>query len=305
MKKVVIATWRMALEGITHIYNNPNNSALKDITDVIIDVENNQNYHSVGYGGLPNKEMEVELDAAIMCGRTLKIGAVGAIKNIKNPILVAEKLLYKDNCNFLVGNGAYQFAIDNGFKKENLLTEASIKKYKEEIKTRKELRAYKTHDTVGVVALNNGNIAAGTSTSGLFLKESGRVGDSPLPGSGYYCDNEIGGATATGLGEVIYRGIVSYEIVKLMKSGKSPSEACEIAVKEYLKNLERKGMPQNDISVVALNNNGEYGVYTNIKCFSFVVASDIQKPTVYLAKNDGKKMTIEEATQEWIDTHTE
>lgn len=302
--KVIIATWRMALEGIEKAIKNGSNDPLKDIITVITDVEDNKNYHSVGYGGLPNRDGIVELDAAIMSGKTLKIGAVGGIRDIKNPILVAKSLMHSENCNFLVGDGAKDYAKSMGFKCSNLLTKKAKEKYDNEVHLKKDLKAYRTHDTVGVVSFNNGDMAVGTSTSGLFLKKSGRIGDSPLPGSGFYCDNNFGGAVATGMGEVIYRGIISYEIVKLMKNGLSPSEACKKAVCDHLENLKQKGEKIDDISVVAINNKGQYGIYTSIEHFSFVVIEK-NKAVVYIAKNKDGELEIKKATPKWIATHTE
>ena len=238
----IIATWRMAVEGITEA-----DKMLKEGADAgdaietaIKEVEDFPFYKSVGYGGLPNEEMEVELDAAYMDGDTLDIGAVAAIKDYANPISIARRLSHeKVNC-MLVGEGAEKFAHKEGFERKNMLTDRAKIHYKNRVKEVKqqEISPYSGHDTVGMVCLDtHGKMTAATSTSGLFMKRKGRVGDSPISGSGFYVDSKIGGASATGLGEDLMKGCISYEIVRLMKEGKHPQEACEIAVNDLNKEL--------------------------------------------------------------------
>lgn len=167
-----------------------------------------------------------------------------------------------------------------------------------------ELRPYIGHDTVGVVSLDKaGKIVVGTSTSGLFMKKKGRVGDSPIIGSGFYADSEVGGASATGLGEDLMKGCISYEIVRLMKEGHHPQEACEIAVNKLDAELKQRRGKAGDLSVVALNNKGEYGVATNIEGFSFAIARENEEPAVYLVKNIDGKCVHELASQEWLDNY--
>ena len=151
---------------------------------------------------------------------------------------------------------------------------------------------------------NNGSVTAGTSTSGLFMKRSGRIGDSPLVGSGFYADSEVGGATATGLGEDLMKGCISYEIVRLMKEGLTPQAACEKAVNDLEAKLIAKRGKAGDLSVVAMNNKGEFGCATNIEGFSFSVATENLEPIVYLVtrKEDGH-CEFEEASQEWLDNY--
>ncbi|EEA85433.1 N(4)-(beta-N-acetylglucosaminyl)-L-asparaginase [Peptacetobacter hiranonis] len=304
----IIATWRMAVEGITEA-----DKMLKEGADAgdaietaIKEVEDFPFYKSVGYGGLPNEEMEVELDAAYMDGDTLDIGAVAAIKDYANPISIARRLSHeKVNC-MLVGDGAEKFAHKEGFERKNMLTDRAKIHYKNRVKEVKqqEISPYSGHDTVGMVCLDtHGKMTAATSTSGLFMKRKGRVGDSPISGSGFYVDSKIGGASATGLGEDLMKGCISYEIVRLMKEGKHPQEACEIAVNDLNKELiERRGKA-GDLSLIAMNNKGEWGVATNIEGFSFAVATEGQEPIVYLTKNVDGKCIHEVASQEWLDNY--
>ena len=223
----IIATWRMAVEGITKASDMLKNggNAGDAIETAIKEVEDFPYYKSVGYGGLPNEEMEVELDAAYMDGDTLDIGAVAAIKDFANPISIARRLSQEPVNNLLVGEGAEKFAHRNGFERKNMLTDRAKIHYHNRVKEvqETEIKPYTGHDTVGMVCLDSaGKMTAATSTSGLFMKRKGRVGDSPISGSGFYVDSAVGGASATGLGEDVMKGCVSYEIVRLMKEGMHP-----------------------------------------------------------------------------------
>jgi len=309
MKWAMIATWRMAVEGITEASEDLKKGGFAGdaIEKAIKVVEDFPYYKSVGFGGLPNENCEVELDAAYMDGDTLSIGAVGGIKDFKNPISIARKLSEERfNC-FLVGDGAEEYAHKEGFKRENMLTDRAKRYY---TKRRKEtiekgLSPYNGHDTVGMIAVDKeGKMVAGTSTSGLFMKRRGRVGDSPVSGSGFYCDSEVGGASATGLGEDLMKGCISYEIVRLMKEGMNPQEARDKAVQELNDKLVKRRGKSGDISLVALNNKGEWGVATNIVGFSFSVVSEDEEPTVYVCSEmkDGKT-TYEKASEEWLDAY--
>ena len=304
----IISTWRMSLEGVEKGKKEmlAGKSAGELLETVICEVENNPTFISVGYGGLPNEEMEVELDAAYMDGDTLDIGCVAAMKNIANPFLVAKRLSQeKVNC-VLVGEGAEQFALKAGFEKKDMLTENAKQRYLEKIQEEVQpLKPYIGHDTIGCVALDHqGKIAAGTSTSGLFMKKKGRVGDSPLVGSGFYADSQIGGACATGLGEDLMKGCISYEIVRLMKEGMHPQAACEKAVNDLNASLIQRRKEAGDLSVIAVNKYGEYGAATNIEAFSFVAAQDEQEACVYRVMRDADgHCTHVKASQEWIDSH--
>lgn len=298
MSFTIIATWRMAFEGVSEATKilRDNGSASEAIETAIKCVEDNPLYTSVGFGGLPNNVGTVELDAAYMNGDTLGIGAVASIKDYANPVSIAKKLS-EDRFNiFLVGSGAEAYAHTQGFEKKNMLTQLSNKAWKERMKEihEKNLSPYDGHDTVGMVVIDhNKSMVAATSTSGLFMKKPGRIGDSALPGSGYFVDSEIGGATATGLGEDIMKGCLSYEVVRLMEEGYTPQNAADKAVNDFSEKLKRKNGVVGAISLVCINNQGEWGVGTNVE-FPFVVASDQHEPKIYIANNeDGKKTTYQ------------
>ena len=288
----MIATWRMALEGVTKGCEmlGRGQSAGDAVEAAIREVEDFPYYKSVGYGGLPNEEMEVELDAAYMDGDTLSIGAVAAIRDYANPVSIAKRLSQEQVNNVLVGEGAEKFAHKEGFERKNMLTDrakAFYRKRKKEV-AEQELKPYSGHDTVGMVCLDQkGTMTAATSTSGLFMKKKGRVGDSPIAGSGFYADSKVGGASATGLGEDLMKGCISYEIVRLMKEGLHPQEACERAVNLLDQELKERRGKAGDLSLIAMNKAGQWGVATNIEGFSFAVAVEGQEPKVYLVRRGG------------------
>lgn len=308
--KGIIATWRMAKEGIEEGFNIlKNNGKSGDaIEKAIRIIEDFPYYKSVGYGGLPNEEQVVELDAGYMNGDTANIGAISAIQDFANPISIARKLSHEKVNNYLTADGAAKYAREFDFEEKEMLTErakAFYRKKKKELEADGKLRPYDGHDTVGVVCLDGvGTITAATSTSGLFMKRSGRVGDSPIVGSGFYADSEFGGAACTGLGEDIMKGCLSYEVVRLMSEGMNPQKACEKAVTELDSKLRRKRGEAGDLSVVAMNDKGEWGCATNIDGFSFSVATDKQEATVYLVnrKEDGT-CEFEIASQEWLEDY--
>lgn len=304
----MIATWRMALEGITNggVLLENGKSAGDAIETAIKEVEDFPYYKSVGYGGLPNEEMEVELDAAYMDGDTMDIGCVAAIKDFKNPISIARRLSREKVNSMLVGSGAEKFAHKEGFERKNMLSDRAKIHYENKIKKMRhiELKPYDGHDTVGMVALDiYGKMVAGTSTSGLFMKRAGRVGDSPIAGSGFYVDSKVGGATATGLGEDLMKCCISYEIVRLMEGGMNPQEACDRAVSQYDFKLRDRRGKAGDMSIVAMNKNGEWGVATNIEGFSFSVVTKNEAPRVYLTRNVNGKCVHEIASQEWLENY--
>ncbi len=304
----IIATWRMAAEGVEKASEMlaKNGDAGDAIETAIRDVEDNPYYKSVGFGGLPNEEMEVELDAGYMDGNTFDVGAIAAIKDFANPISIARHLSKeKVNC-VLVGEGAEKFAHKEGFERKNMLTDRARIHYKNRVKEvrEQELKPYAGHDTVGMVCLDTtGKMVSATSTSGLFMKKQSRVGDSPIIGSGFYVDSKVGGASATGLGEDLMKGCISYEIVRLMKSGMHPQEACEKAVHDLDQELKERRGQAGDLSLIAMNNKGEWGVATNIDGFSFVVATEKEAPVVYLAKVVEGHTVHEPASQEWLDEY--
>lgn len=282
----IISTWEMSFQGVKIARDLlKEGKSLEDaITGLINDIELNPDFHNVGFSGWPNEDGEVELDAAIMDGDTLSYGAVANLKYIKTPINVARLLVGRAYDNFIVGEGAYEFAIANGFKKEDLLTEPAKKRWLEKIHNMNDLD--KGHDTVGAVITGGGRVVSATSTSGLFMKKKGRVGDSPLVGPGLFADSEIGGCTATGVGEDIIKGTLSYQIVQYMKE-MTPSEAAGKAVKDLHDNLIRKGQKPRDFSVVCINKDGEWGAASNLDEFPFVVCTG-DEVEYYVSKDFGK-----------------
>ena len=307
----IIATWRMAKEGIEQGFEqlNQNGKASDAIETAIKAVEDFPYYKSVGYGGLPNEDQVVELDAGYMDGDTFDVGAICAIKDFANQISIAKKLSEEKVNNILVSYGAEKYAREHHFEEKEMLTDrakAFYRKKKKELEQQaQELKPYDGHDTVGMVCLDeNGTVVAGTSTSGLFMKKPGRIGDSPFVGSGFYADSEVGGATATGLGEDLMKGCISYEIVRLMKEGLTPQEACEKAVNDLDASLKKRRTVAGDLSVVAMNNKGEFGCATNIDGFSFSVATSDVEPTVYLVtRQEDGHCTFEVASKEWLDEY--
>jgi N4-(beta-N-acetylglucosaminyl)-L-asparaginase len=246
-------------------------------------VEDDPNDNSVGYGGLPNAEGVVELDASVMYGPTHSAGAVAALRNIKNPSKVARLVMEKTRHVLLVGEGALRFALSQGFKEENLLTEESRRawlKWKGTLKDKSawippgierlpdQLRGVVwTHGTINCLALDaSGRLAGVTTTSGLSWKLPGRVGDSPIIGAGLYVDNDIGAAGSTGLGEANLQTCASFFIVELMGRGLSPEQACLKACERVVDKARRwprlhdtDGKISFGLDFYALNRKGEFG----------------------------------------------
>ena len=258
---------------------------------------------SVGYGGLPDRDGVVTLDACIMDEQG-NCGAVLALEHIKHPISVARKVMEKTPHVMLAGDGALQFALENGFKKEELLTPESKAAWKEWLKTAHyapvmniENQNYQksapqklpgnqyNHDTIGILAMDAaGNLSGGCTTSGMAYKLHGRVGDSPIIGAGLYVDNEVGGATSTGVGEEVVRNVGSFLVVELMRQGHSPEAACKEAV---MRIIRRKPETAKNIQVgfLAMNKKGEYGAYAIQKGFSFAVCNAEKQDLVIPGKS--------------------
>ena len=229
---------------------------------------------SVGYGGLPNEEGVVQLDACFMDGRTHNCGSVAALEMIKTPSSVARLVMERTDHIHLVGEGARKFARAHGFKEENLLTDKSRKmwlRWKENLSDKDDWFPPKDGNydlekrptgTINILALDSkGDLAGCTTTSGLFGKLPGRIGDSPIIGAGLYVDNEVGAAGATGRGEEILRTCGSFFVVEQMRAGKSPREACEALCHRIVK---INGGPEKvnfTDKIVAINKNGEAGCF--------------------------------------------
>lgn len=275
----LIATWKMSLEGVRRGLRilGEDRSLEQAVTEAVKTVENEASYCSVGYGGLPNRNGEVELDAAYMDGDTLRAGGVMAVRDVKNPVEVACTLSkHSRNC-FLAGDGAVAFARSHGFAFRNMLAPAAAERFrKAEIKADilEHQEAYDGHDTVCVIGRDaRGSMACGVSTSGLFLKHPGRVGDSPIIGSGFYADSRVGAAAATGVGEDILRGCLSHAIVDRLADGCPVQEACEMVLVNHSARLRRIGGTCGSMSVIAMDSEGKIGAATNLELFPFVVGN--------------------------------
>lgn len=322
MMAKMIATWRMAYESFGEIQNKLLTDDANSLTvEAISFIEDCKVYKSVGYGGLPNEDCIVEQDSAFMSGKNLSIGAVMGVKNIKNPIRVAEKLSSEKYNNFLVGPGAEKYATINGFEFKNMLTKKSKDAYldKKEKIDKNHITPYDGHDTVGVITLDSkGNMAVGTSTSGLFFKKEGRVGDSALCGSGFYCDDDFGACSATGLGEDITKGVLSYEVVRKLSQNIPVQEACDKTLWDFDSKLKKKYNRNGAMSIISMDKNGNFGVSTNVEftfvvmdekeIFAYIVKPDIKtKKTVYekLSKKDLEKYISDRGfdpkTKFWIE----
>lgn len=296
MKYAMIATWKMSYEGLCSacdLLKNDGN-ANDAVIHAIHFVEENHLYHSVGYSGLPNEEGVVQCDAGYMDGKSLQVGAVGAIENVIHAVDVAYLCSKGRFNNVLVGEGANQFAINCGFVKENLLTEQSYQMYLKRKEESIELSSYDGHDTVGVIAFDkDAHMCAATSTSGLFMKKRGRIGDSPLVGSGFYCDDEIGAACATGVGEEIMRGCLSYEVIRRMKDGICAQQAAHLTVLEWTNKMKAKKGYCDAISLICMDNEGNIGVGTNIK-FAFTCGNENEGCKVFVAIPKDDELLIRE-----------
>jgi len=225
---------------------------------------------SVGLGGLPDREGKVTLDACIM-DETGNCGSVSFLQHIKHPISVARLVMDNTPHVMLSGSGALQFALENGFKKENLLTEKAEKRWREWLKESeyKPVINVENHDTIGLLALDKkGDISGACTTSGLSWKMHGRVGDSPVIGAGMFVDNEVGGACATGVGEAVLKTLGSFLVVELMRQGATPQEACEEAIARIVKNQNYKDM---QIGYLAINKKGEHGAYAVHPWFNYAL----------------------------------
>ncbi len=287
-KPIVISTWNFGIaanKAAWEILKNEGRSL--DAVEKGVQVpEADAKNQSVGLGGLPDRDGKVTLDSCIMDDQG-NCGSVAALEHILHPVSVARKVMEKTPHVMLVGEGALQFALEQGFKKVNLLTQESEKAWKEWLKTSEykpqinvENKLFNpdklpgnqyNHDTIGMLAMDAaGNISGACTTSGMAYKMHGRVGDSPIIGAGLYVDNEIGGATSTGVGEEVIRNVGSFLVVELMRQGLSPNEACKEAV---MRIIRRKPERAKEIQVgfLALNKKGEVGAFAIQKGFSFAV----------------------------------
>ena len=270
IEPIVISTWKHGVEANAAAWKVLGSSgrALDAVEAGVRITEADINNRSVGIGGRPDRDGHLTLDACIM-DENSNCGAVACLEGIDHPISVARKVMEETPHVIMAGSGAEKFALSQGFPRENLLTEASEKAWKAWLVEAqyKPIINIENHDTIGMLAVDAaGNIAGGCTTSGLAYKMAGRVGDSPIIGSGLFIDNEVGGATATGLGEEVLKTVGSFLIVELMRQGRSPQEACEEAIGRIVS--KNKNYKDFQVGYIAVNKKGEVGYYSIHEGFS-------------------------------------
>jgi N4-(beta-N-acetylglucosaminyl)-L-asparaginase len=273
---LVIATWHVknATAKAMKVLQSGGN-ALDAVEQGCMVEEADIKNSSVGKGGLPDRDGNVTLDACIM-DKDGNCGSVVYLQDITHAVSVARKVMEDTPHVMLAGEGAKQFAISQGFKEEDLLTESSKKAW-EDWKVKSEYKPIiniENHDTIGMLSIDkNGDIAGACTTSGLAYKMQGRVGDSPIIGSGLFIDNEIGGCVATGLGEEVVKTVGSFLVVELMRQGKSPQQACEEAIGRIV-NKPNSNYKDFQVGYIAINKKGETGSYSIHQWFSMTKFQD-------------------------------
>jgi N4-(beta-N-acetylglucosaminyl)-L-asparaginase len=271
-KPLILSTWNHGLPANAAAISKlkETGSILDAVETGVKDTELDLSNLSVGLQGLPDREGITTLDASIMTGDG-SCGSVAFVRQIKHPISLARVVMEKTPHVMIVGEGARQLAIAEGFpiEKEELSpnAKAAYEKWKIESKYKPVINI-ENHDTIGMIGIDkNGNLAGSCTTSGLAYKMHGRVGDSPIIGAGLYVDNEVGAATATGLGESIIKICGSFLIVELMRQGKTPQEACEEAVKRLIS--KNKNINDLQAGFLAINKDGQVGAYAVHPGFNF------------------------------------
>lgn len=299
---VVISTWAPNVKANAEAWKilGQGGKAIDAVEAGVQIPEADPHDQSVGYGGLPDRDGKVTLDACIMDEKG-NCGAVMFLEGIMHPIKVARLVMDKTPHVQLVGEGALQFALANGFKIENLLTPESEKAWKAwlknakydpmtipkllEEKTKKDERGQQNnHDTIGMLAMDAaGQLSGACTTSGMAYKMRGRVGDSPIIGAGLYIDNEFGAATSTGVGEEVVRICGSHTVTELMRQGYKPEEACKKAVQRIIR---MRGDKAKDLQIgfIAINKKGAFGGYSMQKGFTYAVQTK-SGSKVYEAKS--------------------
>lgn len=270
----VLSTWNHGLAANEAAWKimERNGTALDAVEKGVRVTESDPKNRSVGLGGLPDANGLVTLDACIM-DQSFNCGSVSFLQNIENPISVARKIMEDTPHVMLSGKGAYDFAIQKGFKHKNLLTlEAKLawEKWIKDAKKQKPIINNENHDTIGMLAIDKkGNLSGACTTSGWAYKLHGRVGDSPLIGAGLYVDNEVGASCATGLGEAVIRICGSHTVVELMRQGISPQNACKQAVERIIK--AHNNLDGLQVGFIAMNKQGEFGAYSVYSGFNFAL----------------------------------
>jgi N4-(beta-N-acetylglucosaminyl)-L-asparaginase len=294
---LVISTWDFGKAANAAAWDilSKNGRALDAVEAGVMVPEADPNNHSVGYGGLPDRDGHVTLDACIM-DENSNCGSVMCLEFIVHPISVARLVMEKTPHVVLSGEGALEFALANGFKKENLLTPESEKIWREWLKNsnyepviniENKKFSYKdknlapggpfNHDTIGMLALDSrGDLCGACTTSGMAFKMHGRVGDSPIIGAGLFVDNEIGSATSTGVGEEVIRIVGSHLVVEYMRQGLEARDACRKAVERIVKRDPKKARDLQ-VGFLAMKKDGSYGAFCIQKGFTYAVRSNSEE----------------------------
>ena len=306
IKPIVISTWDsgMAVNAAAWKILSANGRALDAVEAGAMHIENEINC-CVGLGGYPDRDGIVTLDSCIM-DEHANCGAVAGLERIKHPVSVARKVMERTPHVILVGAGAQQFAVENGFSLESTeLSDDAKKAYAEWLKKNEykpviNIENKKSngpfapnffedgtanHDTMGLVAIDSkGNLSGAVTTSGMAFKVHGRVGDSPIIGAGLFVDNEVGAATSSGVGEEVIRICGTHLVVEFMRQGYSPEAACKKAVERIVKRDKEKAKTLQ-VGFLAINKKGQYGAYAIQNGFVFSVKSNnenIIHPSKYL-----------------------
>jgi len=271
---IVISTWNFGIQANDAAWKilKSGGRALDAIEAGARVPESDPKNTTVGLGGAPDREGRVTLDACIMDEKG-GCGAVVFLEDIEHPISVARMVMEKTPHVMLAGEGARQFALANGFKKTKLLTPESEAAYKNWLKTSryKPVINIENHDTIGILAMDAaGNLSGGCTTSGMAYKMRGRIGDSPIIGAGLFVDNEVGAATATGIGEEVIRVVGSHLVVELMRQGMSPEAACREAVNRIIRRNGDKAK-EMQVGFLALNKSGQHGAWCIQTGFNYAV----------------------------------
>ena len=272
---LILSTWNYGRAVSEAAYNKiTGNGSVIDAVEAAVRIpEADPNVTSVGYGGYPDRDGKVTLDACIMDGDG-NCGSVVFLENIVHPVSVARLVMEQTPHVILAGEGALQFALSHGFEKENLLTDKSKAAYERRLKAGNFAppgALKEDHDTIGLLAMDGkGKIAGACSTSGLAWKLRGRVGDSPIIGAGLFVDNEVGAATSTGLGEAVIKIAGTAVIVEMMRAGKSPQEACQLAIERMIRKQPRyKEVDDFLVGFIAMSMDGDVGGFSHKKGFQY------------------------------------
>lgn len=277
---VVISTWRHGIQANEAAWQilSTGGYALDAVEAGVRVAEADPDVTTVGYGGFPDAEGKVSLDACIMNEKG-DAGSVAFLQCIKHPISVARLVMEKTPHVMLTGKGAQKFALKNGFKKEKLLTNDMRKQWRSWRKKKRAINNYnidnkplENHDTISMLAIdNNGRLCGACTTSGLAYKLHGRVGDSPIIGAGLFVDGEVGAAAATGTGELVMKTLGSFLVVEFMRQGMTPDEACVAAIARITEKIP--DFENYQIGYIALDKKGVAGAASMQAGFEFAVKS--------------------------------